>query len=437
MLLQGATLVRLAQDVINSAEETKNEPWRFVLICCYVTNELMVKRYLMCCEDMQNPSEKVVYQHDAFDLQEPAGVFKFLLELYNFPDIMKPIDPFNILTNLERAVVKPLRSFYSTGRTKSGKRKATDEDKGDQSHGRAAKSQRLNIPAVTKALLDAGYSIVRLDASGWTIVDETPSISYPSVATVCRRDGKRFIVKIVESPEFEETAIHRSLARIDDRRNHTIKIVEVLECEGDQLLILPLGVPLCDLSFKLGNRFNSTLAISLCHQLIDGVGFMHSQGFAHLDLKPDNLVVIDKTLHIIDFGLSRRVAPDTTLKGFRGTKTWVAPEVGENDGPKQTYEAIPVDLWATGTIILRFFGLYLPDNHQLLDIARQLTAHDPKSRPRLDGMNRSHKRRSLELDVPISKHRFVHSLCNVCPELNFVYSRKDYLEQSPRPLPVC
>ncbi|KAH8929368.1 kinase-like protein [Atractiella rhizophila] len=200
-----------------------------------------------------------------------------------------------------------------------------------------------------------------------------------------------------------------------DRRNHTIKIIEVLECEGDQLLILPLGIPLRDLSFKLGTHFNSTLAISLCHQLIDGVAFMHSQGFAHLDLKPDNLVVIDKTLHIIDFGLSRRVASDTILKGFQGTKRWVAPEVGEDDGPKQTYEAIPVNLWATGSIILRFFGLYLPDDHQLLDLASQLTAADPKSRPRLDGMNQSHKRRNIELDMPVGKH-----------------SRKDYKEQSPR-----
>lgn len=45
-------------------------------------------------------------------------------------------------------------------------------------------------------------------------------------------------------------------------------------------------------------------------QIIDGVHFIHKQGVVHLDLKPENIMCVNKTgskIKLIDFGLARRL----------------------------------------------------------------------------------------------------------------------------------
>ena len=45
-------------------------------------------------------------------------------------------------------------------------------------------------------------------------------------------------------------------------------------------------------------------------QIVDGVSYIHSQGIVHLDLKPENIMCVNKTgskIKLIDFGLARRL----------------------------------------------------------------------------------------------------------------------------------
>lgn len=49
-------------------------------------------------------------------------------------------------------------------------------------------------------------------------------------------------------------------------------------------------------------------------QIIDGVNFIHKQGIVHLDLKPENIMCVNKTgskIKLIDFGLARRLGRKT------------------------------------------------------------------------------------------------------------------------------
>ncbi|KAH8927404.1 kinase-like protein [Atractiella rhizophila] len=437
MLLQAAVVVRLAQNAINKSV-IMDKRWRFIITCYYVNKELEVKRYLMCSKAIEQPSAEVIYRCDKFCLTSRRDAFKFLLGLYNSPSVIDwrhPIDSEDIQLDLNDVELKKYKSLTTLGSgPTSRKRKPADDNGGDQSQARTPKSQKVDDPAVTNALQSAGYSLIRPDPNRWTLLDEPSSISSPSVAIVRRQDEEeqQFIIKVVEGPDYEETEIHRSLASMADPKNHTIKIIEVLESGGYQILVLPLGKPLRTLKSQL----DTALASSLCEQLLEAVGFMHSQGFVHLDLKPDNLVVTGDTLQIIDFGLSCRVGSDTLLRGFRGTTTWVAPEVGENEGPKQTFEPIPVDLWATGSIILRFFGAFLPAGHQLFDLAGQLTSPDPKARPRLDPARNLKKRPIESHNLPLTKHirrdYAQHSRLEYAREFGYPYSVQPFEQTSVR-----
>lgn len=50
-------------------------------------------------------------------------------------------------------------------------------------------------------------------------------------------------------------------------------------------------------------------------QIVDGVNFIHKQGVVHLDLKPENIMCVNKTgskIKLIDFGLARRLGSYNT-----------------------------------------------------------------------------------------------------------------------------
>ncbi|TDL13177.1 kinase-like protein, partial [Rickenella mellea] len=89
-------------------------------------------------------------------------------------------------------------------------------------------------------------------------------------------------------------------------------------------------------------------------QLIRGVTFLHENGVAHGDLKPDNILIDPTTrrLVIIDFSLSTRFdGTDDWVEGYSGTPGWTAPEVGEYGGFSKPYRATLADRWACGKLI--------------------------------------------------------------------------------------
>ncbi|XP_027638924.1 myosin light chain kinase, smooth muscle-like isoform X1 [Falco peregrinus] len=83
-------------------------------------------------------------------------------------------------------------------------------------------------------------------------------------------------------------------------------------------------------------------------QILEGLQFMHGQAVVHLDLKPENILCVSPGSHwlkIIDFGLARKLAPDTPVKVLHGTPEFMAPEV-------VTFEPVgfSTDMWSVGVI---------------------------------------------------------------------------------------
>ena len=88
--------------------------------------------------------------------------------------------------------------------------------------------------------------------------------------------------------------------------------------------------------------------IKYMRQICAAVLHMHHQSILHLDLKPENIMCVDKTgsrIKLIDFGLARRFDPSSNVKVMFGTPEFVAPEV-------INYEKINFapDMWSVGVL---------------------------------------------------------------------------------------
>jgi serine/threonine protein kinase len=66
-------------------------------------------------------------------------------------------------------------------------------------------------------------------------------------------------------------------------------------------------------------------AASVFHQVASGLAYMHTRGFVHADMKPNNIIVDEESrCKIIDLGQSCRTG--TTKERIQGTPDYIAPE---------------------------------------------------------------------------------------------------------------
>ncbi|NUP10463.1 MAG: serine/threonine protein kinase [Polyangiaceae bacterium] len=187
------------------------------------------------------------------------------------------------------------------------------------------------------------------------------------------------------------------------------RVLDVLETEGLPTLVLEYyeGQSLRQLIEQRG-AFEPFVAISILRCLAQGLGGLHSAGWVHRDVKPENVMVLDPTgapptdLRLLDFGLAKSLIPDgssqTAAGTFVGSLAYAAPEqlFGEAIGP-------PTDWWALGVVAYEMLsakrpfegttrvqmarnvagGLVPPIDvsHELLDWIRGLLTRDPAKRP--------------------------------------------------------
>lgn len=84
--------------------------------------------------------------------------------------------------------------------------------------------------------------------------------------------------------------------------------------------------PFCSRSVSGGELFERIIdedfeltereCIQYMRQISEGVEYIHKQGIVHLDLKPENIMCVNKTgtrIKLIDFGLARKLGKATRL----------------------------------------------------------------------------------------------------------------------------
>ena len=93
------------------------------------------------------------------------------------------------------------------------------------------------------------------------------------------------------------------------------------------------------------------------YQLINALEYIHSLGIAHRDLKPENLLLVkNKLIKIIDFGLSNYFDGETKLETPCGSPSYASPEIIKGE----LYNGFCIDVWASGIIMFAMLCGYLP-----------------------------------------------------------------------------
>ncbi|KAL4634820.1 calcium/calmodulin-dependent protein kinase type IV-like [Arapaima gigas] len=131
-----------------------------------------------------------------------------------------------------------------------------------------------------------------------------------------------------------------------------IRLKEIFETDMEIALILELvtGGELFDRLIVERGYYSERDAAHVIKQILEAVAYLHENGVVHRDLKPENLLYadlsLDAPLKIADFGLSKIIDEQVTMKTVCGTPGYCAPEIlrGNTYGPE-------VDMWSVGVIL--------------------------------------------------------------------------------------
>lgn len=98
------------------------------------------------------------------------------------------------------------------------------------------------------------------------------------------------------------------------------------------------------------------------HQLVCAVEYLHNRGIAHLDIKPENILVNRETgvLKLIDFGEAEVFGHTNGMvvkrKGIRGSTPYLPPEVFDDI----SYDCDKVDVWSCGIVLYAIIFKTMP-----------------------------------------------------------------------------
>lgn len=80
--------------------------------------------------------------------------------------------------------------------------------------------------------------------------------------------------------------------------------------------------------FKANKRLPEASVKFYALQICMAIGYLHSKGIMHRDLKLENILIDESGyLKIIDYGLAKTLQPGSTTRTFCGTPEYLAPEM--------------------------------------------------------------------------------------------------------------
>ncbi|KAM4551381.1 serine/threonine-protein kinase MAK-like isoform 2-T2 [Odontesthes bonariensis] len=152
--------------------------------------------------------------------------------------------------------------------------------------------------------------------------------------------------------------------------NHAnvVKLKEVIR-ENDYLYFVfeYMRENLYQLMKERSKLFPESVIRNMTFQILQGLSFIHKNGYFHRDMKPENLLCMGPELvKIADFGLARELRSQPPYTDYVSTRWYRAPEVLLKS---RSYSS-PIDIWAVGCIMAELYTLrpLFPGNSEVDEI---------------------------------------------------------------------
>ncbi|KAJ3363811.1 Protein kinase [Allomyces javanicus] len=190
--------------------------------------------------------------------------------------------------------------------------------------------------------------------------------------------GEEVAIKIIEKSTLRQP---KEIARVQREirylklihHPHIVKVHDVHETK-DQIFIVMEQVSGGELFEYIVSerRVRESEARVFYRQLLSAMHYCHASAIVHRDLKPENLLLdANKSLRIIDFGLSTMFQPNSLLETFCGSPFYAAPEMIAG----RRYEGPEVDVWSLGVILFALVCGHLPFvNENVKELYKEIAA---------------------------------------------------------------
>jgi serine/threonine-protein kinase len=143
----------------------------------------------------------------------------------------------------------------------------------------------------------------------------------------------------------------RTVAKLDHPNILPIKTAGMID--GKFCIVTPLGVE--SLADRMKRRMSRATALYFGEQLMEALACAHRHKIAHLDVKPENLIVFaENRLRLADFGLARVVLRTVAASGS-GTVGYLAPEQALGK------PSLRSDVFSAGLILWRLYSGKVPE----------------------------------------------------------------------------
>ena len=221
-------------------------------------------------------------------------------------------------------------------------------------------------------LIDGRYrAIKRLGAGGmaevWCAEDEVL--------------GRRVALKLLgsryaEDPEFRERFRREARAAAGLAHPNIVGIFDRAEWEGTPYIAMELvdGQTLKELVIERGPT-SPTVAVDLTEQLLRALGYAHTRGLVHRDVKPQNVILDGEgRAKVADFGIARAANSEMTDTGaIVGTVQYLSPEQAQGQPVDRRS-----DLYSAGVVLYELLTGRVPfDGEAPVSIALKHVSERP------------------------------------------------------------